>query len=455
MKNTRLFILLLLPVLSGAQEIVTEYLVADGDTLDVFAYQLPLGYTGEELLPLAVCFHHWNGSEQSCFGTEFDDEAYIRGWLFLSPWGGSGNHYHHQGSQALTEQEILWMMEHFPIDSQRIYMIGGSMGGGGGLIYSNNHLDPEKPMVAAAVSGSGILDCERRWDEMDGNNSMLEWFGGSPDQVPFEYHRNSAVFFEEPDQSMHLNLQYLPLYLDFAPDEPHRFHAEDLDSLLTGYNPDIWIETDPEGGHGWSALDAVHACDWLSGFTLVSDPNDINVNLDEESRAYWAEAGGQIASDDFIRIHAQRSNRDYAILEFDNALRLSFHLETQDISGQTVTVNNQTDSGIRFGLDMPNPLYISEILIDGEITQSWSVSNHSIWLDMLPAHAVCSFVFLNDPADVSGDGIWNVLDIVMTINFIMGVTDPNPIQALAADMNNDGSIDILDIVMMVNLIIGT
>ena len=89
------------------------------------------------------------------------------------------------------------MINNFPIDQRRIYMVGGSMGGGAGAIYANNHLNPNKPMVAATASGSGILDCERRFYEMDGNNSMIQWFGGSPIEVPFEYHRNSAVFFND------------------------------------------------------------------------------------------------------------------------------------------------------------------------------------------------------------------------------------------------------------------
>ena len=87
-------------------------------------------------------------------------------------------------------------------------MVGGSMGGAAGAIYANNHLNPNKPMVAATASGSGILDCERRFYEMDGNNSMIEWFGGSPVEVPFEYHRNSAVFFNDLSQSMHINLPF-------------------------------------------------------------------------------------------------------------------------------------------------------------------------------------------------------------------------------------------------------
>ena len=134
-------------------------------------------------------------------------------------------------------------------------MVGGSMGGATGAIYANNHLDPTKPMVAATASASGILDCERRAIEMDGNNSMIEWFGGNWDEVPFEYHRNSAVYFADSTQSMHFNLQHLPLYLDFGTSEPHRTHAEDLYNLIINYNESIWIDTEPTGSHGYTVFD--------------------------------------------------------------------------------------------------------------------------------------------------------------------------------------------------------
>ena len=56
--------------------------------------------------------------------------------------------------------------------------------------------------------------------------------------------------------------------------------------------------------------------------------------------------------------------------------------------------------------------------------------------------------------DVNQDEIWDILDIVLTVNFIMGNTEPANIQFDSADLNDDNILDILDIVIMVNLIIG-
>ena len=56
--------------------------------------------------------------------------------------------------------------------------------------------------------------------------------------------------------------------------------------------------------------------------------------------------------------------------------------------------------------------------------------------------------------DVSQDGATDVLDIIQSINLILGST-PSPYQAWSADINMDGLIDILDIVLLINLILAS
>ncbi|NOZ08588.1 MAG: hypothetical protein GXO91_06895 [FCB group bacterium] len=434
------------------QDIFSEYLVEDGDTLDVFSYQVPTGYSEDSPAPLLVAFHHWGGNEMSNYSTNFDEEANQRGWLFLSPFGGAPNNYAHQGAQYFFRQEIVWMEENFAVDPNRIYMVGGSMGGAVGAIFANNHLDPTGPMVAATVSGSGILDCERRYYEMDGNNSMIQWFGGTPEEVPFEYHRNSAVYFADSTQSMHYNLQYTPLYLDFSANEPHRYHAEDLYNLLLGYNENMWIETNPGGGHGYSVLNDSAACDWMAQFELVSDPDNINVNLDESGRAYWLKAFGQTLGTDFIRILADRGDDStFTVQQFANADSLLIFAESNVF--ETITVQNNPHDQYTLGLAVADTSQISFITVGGNPITNWSVDDNIIWIDgVTPGQYGYHFSTL--PPDVNADGVWDVLDIVLTVNFIMGNAVPNDYQQIAADVNGDGVINILDIVTMINIIVG-
>ena len=443
-------------------QIIEEHTILDenGNQLDIFAYQLPENYNVNFKHPLLVAFHQWGGNHLSTFSTQFDDEAYSRGWIFLSPFGGSSNNYNHQEAQEWLKMSINWLIENYNVDHRRIYMVGGSMGGAAGAIYANNHLDPTEPMVAATASASGILDCERRAIEMDGNNSMTEWFGGNYDEVPYEYHRNSAVYFADSTQSMHYNLQYTPLYLDFGVSEPHRTHAEDLYDLLLGYNENMWIDTNPMGSHGFSVMDEVHTCDWLSNFELVDSPNSINVNIDEPERVYWVEVRNQIDENEFIRLNFNSGNNNFDIFELSNTDSIILH-NSVDFNYNEILINHHTYIDEYYiGLTGNNIYFIDEIEATGFMDDFFqplniNIQNQIIWISV--AGFMYDSISINisfSSIDVNQDNIWDILDIVLTINFIMGNINPTELQFELADLNDDQVIDILDIVNMVNIIMG-
>ena len=57
--------------------------------------------------------------------------------------------------------------------------------------------------------------------------------------------------------------------------------------------------------------------------------------------------------------------------------------------------------------------------------------------------------------DVNNDSLINILDIIQTVNIILGANlNPTDYELWAADLNQDGNIDILDIVLIVNMILG-
>ena len=53
--------------------------------------------------------------------------------------------------------------------------------------------------------------------------------------------------------------------------------------------------------------------------------------------------------------------------------------------------------------------------------------------------------------DVNSDGLINIVDVVQTVNMVLGTVEINPL----ADMNNDDLINVVDIVNIVNIILGT
>ena len=89
-----------------------------------------------------------------------------------------------------------------------------------------------------------------------------------------------------------------------------------------------------------------------------------------------------------------------------------------------------------------------------ELFESTDIIMHGIISDLsflLPQNApdgnYCPNTILL--GDINSDGIINILDIIMTVNIILGTSSFNE----AGDMNADGVIDILDIVSLVNLIL--
>ena len=62
--------------------------------------------------------------------------------------------------------------------------------------------------------------------------------------------------------------------------------------------------------------------------------------------------------------------------------------------------------------------------------------------------------FLGMKGDIDGSGRIDVIDVVLLVNLIVGLSEPVwPEQFLAADYNNDGILNVLDVVLLINEII--
>ena len=55
--------------------------------------------------------------------------------------------------------------------------------------------------------------------------------------------------------------------------------------------------------------------------------------------------------------------------------------------------------------------------------------------------------------DINGDESVNIQDIIILINFILDVDQPDTGQSSAADMNGDGVLNIQDVILIVNIIL--
>ncbi|SVE52476.1 uncharacterized protein METZ01_LOCUS505330, partial [marine metagenome] len=76
-------------------------------------------------------------------------------------------------------------------------------------------------------------------------------------------------------------------------------------------------------------------------------------------------------------------------------------------------------------------------------------SNRTIMSDRVNGLYVLGDDLSMSSGDVNGDGLLNILDIVIIANIILGTAENVP----QADVNEDGQLNILDIVTLVNMIL--
>ncbi len=352
-----------------------------GDTTETFWLQIPGGYQPGVPAPLLIGWHQWGGN---CLEfktqTDFDSIADARGWIAASHYGVGSTHWNNHPTQSHVVDVINWISQHYTVDPDRIYMVGSSMGGAAPMIFSNNHLDPQGPIIAAAASMSGIQDCERRYYEQGVNHSMIGAFGGTPDQVPYEYHRNSAVVFDDSTQSMHYNAMHLPLFLTFGrawTDSVWRCHAEDLYNLMIQFADTVVLHESSLPGHGWAACEEELICDFLENFTAVRTPLTLNINADENGRWYWATIEMRDSVESFARFTASMDTVGILRLEFNmisNVASASLDLPSlgftyaSDFYCRWTIADGQTSLLVFEGV--PNPP--QDVLKDGIVFCDWT-----------------------------------------------------------------------------------
>ena len=55
--------------------------------------------------------------------------------------------------------------------------------------------------------------------------------------------------------------------------------------------------------------------------------------------------------------------------------------------------------------------------------------------------------------DMNGNSTTNIQDIVILINVVLDLVDPDSCQVIYGDLNSDGISNILDVILLVNIIL--
>lgn len=89
----------------------------------------------------------------------------------------------------------------------------------------------------------------------------------------------------------------------------------------------------------------------------------------------------------------------------------------------------------------------STINSDGEDDAEWFFSAYDICLEECTVHE-------GNHGDLNEDGNIDILDIVIIVNIILEIIEPDEHQIWAGDLNFDDTIDILDIILTIDIILG-
>ncbi|MCA9194407.1 MAG: prolyl oligopeptidase family serine peptidase [Planctomycetales bacterium] len=141
---------------------------------------------GHEARPLVVSLHSWSANLEQ---RQIELERLIaqRGWFCLQPDFRGINQTPEACGSQLAQQDILdavdWVVKHYPIDSDRIYLTGVS--GGGHMTLLMNARFPERWTASSAWVGISDLAAWYERHHADKYGEMMKLVcGGQPNDSP-------------------------------------------------------------------------------------------------------------------------------------------------------------------------------------------------------------------------------------------------------------------------------
>ncbi|RME80709.1 MAG: alpha/beta fold hydrolase, partial [Caldilineae bacterium] len=320
----------------------------EGDTL-VDAVVLSPTAPSTPKRPLLLLFHGWNGGPYDPFMTDYTNAVVDRDWFAVSPQQ-RGNMPHGQALASLRTQHdaillINYMLAHYPIDRDRIYVGGFSMGGMAAGTLAAKYPD----IFAAAVTHEAITDLRDWYYEQNEfrQTQIVTETTGTPAEVPFEYRRRSPL-------ELARNLSNLPLAIVHGDVDttvlPH--HAQDFYSAVNAFAP-VHVELQwYHGNHGEdpSPYNGEWAVHFMEPYTRTDRPTRLHIRTDESKAFYWLDLQSPRQADqwyEFTEVDATldpASEHVYLTITDTQEINLSFDIARMGLDVDVSYVVSQTNS---------------------------------------------------------------------------------------------------------------
>jgi len=300
-----------------------------------------------EPAPLLVLFHQYSVSERDTYiKTSFFKEAMQRGWYVLAPLGAHQLNFGIEYAQRNTEVCLNWVTDFFggALDSERVYGVGYSMGGGWLMAYAARHIDSSGVRFAALLNHTGTLSVADIYARCP-NPALFnhpEMFGGPPSTNEIGYQRASVMhvwpqadavdltsdlarnlhqvyiesWYAKFDNTCRLIFQSLLFnrYLLASPYLDQRFTSSVVE-LMTGL-------------HTWGILDEAQILDSLGRVRLQPNTGTTNILADRDARYHHIDVE-QLTPDVLspFRFNCQSQENRIFLDQMENISRLVIHAE--------------------------------------------------------------------------------------------------------------------------------
>lgn len=380
----------------GPVSLTVQFENAYDDTPQEAWLQVPSGYQGSVPAPVVVYVHGRTSYmyEPAEPGNQFAAEAEARGWLLVSPemhgrWPGTGAvptpdppgkyAYASMESQYDVIGALQYVLGHYNVQRERLYLIGPSMGGQIGAIAVAKY-----PDVFAAAT---IFKAPSDMAQWHGQSTSFhqDWMerecytGSSSNPTPQPPSQNPVCYARRSGQMFASNYVHVPVTLshslvDALVPVTHSFQLRDR---INSFGPDqpaiVYVDTvvgptcpytppSPPGYHCFEPP-AEDVFDFFQQHTLDNTQLDLNVTTDEPKPFYWLNLD-QTGSAHWSQARAVANLSAQAVtltVSDTQTLNLGINLGTDPITG--------TDAFVRPGLGFMTGTYtvsygVSHTLVD-------------------------------------------------------------------------------------------
>jgi acetyl esterase/lipase len=327
--------------------------------------------------PLLVAFHGWGNSEWDiAANTHYFQKAMARGWMVVAPLGAHKFNYSIDYSQQNTEAALDWVLQNFDVDTNRIYGVGFSMGGGSAATYAARHLDPGHARLAAVVDHTGSVSIEHVWWSVS-DKSILEnalMFQGPPSNYPFRYQQASVIDMDgsgniDPATNLARNLVFTPMKEFAVSGDPNHYLVDETTALhthLSGMGGDSQLQIVNGNTHEWSTLNEDAVLDWLSARSLVEPPVGSSVRMLADRNGKWrAFKVDQATPNKFspFRFTIDTTNNRLILDQVENISSIAFHPAETGL-------DFFADPSIEVMVDLHGPMSMDIVIHDYDQTPS-------------------------------------------------------------------------------------